>query len=254
MLGKTHMATGLLVSVITLPIVMYPQQLTAEILRGQFVSFELASLWVGLGVVGSILPDLDEFHSIGTRKVEAVIRIVLILLFVALTMRHHGVTLLSIVVLTAGIVTFFGGENARKIAMLTITVLLAIVGVLYMNFGTGLLIGCMLMAVWSVITAFVGHRTFTHSLTGLALMGVGLGLVLSAVHQIPFVYPLILGYVVHLVADVVSGGIPPLWPMHFGRRKRIGIRMVKTGSSMDHLIGLASLVIAVLVAINTFRS
>lgn len=82
--------------------------------------------------------------------------------------------------------------------------------------------GALLLAV-----ALLPHRGITHSL--LALFAVTSFLPL----------PLALGYASHLVLDTISGGIPLLWPW----RRRIGFRLVASGSTGDTLLGLSSLVL-----------
>ncbi len=253
MLGKTHMATGLLVSIVTLPMVevIRPQAWLSQASHGNFVNMEMAALWIGLGIVGSILPDLDEFHSIGTRKVEAVVRTILILFFLLLTVQHSGgFTTLSFILLFAGIATLLGGETARKISMLMMAMACMVLAFLNAKLGTDFLTGMFLLAAWSTVTAFVAHRTFTHSLMGLIVLGWGLGLALLPLHMLLLTYPVVFGYLVHLLADSVSGGIPVLWPLSLGEPKRLGIRLVKTGGMLDHLVGLASLAATVVLAMR----
>ncbi len=250
MLGKTHMATGLLASIVTLSMVdaVHPRAWLVQASHGNFLNLETAALWIGLGVVGSILPDLDEFHSIGTRKVEAIVRTILMLFFLLLTVQHGGFNTLSLIVLVAAVLTLMGGEMARKISMLMIAMGCIVLAIIDAKYGTSFLTGMMLMAVWSTITAFVAHRTFTHSLFGLLVLGIGLGMALTPLHLLLLTYAVVIGYIVHMLADTVSGGVPVLWPLAVGEHKRLGVRLVKTGSTIDHTVGLASLIATVVLA------
>lgn len=51
----------------------------------------------------------------------------------------------------------------------------------------------------------------------------------------------LLGYVLHIVADSVSGGVPIFYPLS---RKRLGIRLVHTGSWADHGMGAVAMLLA----------
>lgn len=215
MLGETHMATGLLASGITLPVMesIHLQAWLSQVSHGKWTNIETGVLWIGLCVAGSIIPDLDEIHSIGTRRVEALIRLALLALLLLLAMQHGGFSPLSGMILTIGVLTLFGGEMARKVTMLLIVIASVMLGVLNMKYGTGFLAGTILIALWSGITAFVAHRTFTHSLLGMFIMGVGLDLALLPLREVVLVYPVMIGYLMHLLADAVSGGVPVLWPL-----------------------------------------
>ncbi len=255
MLGKTHMATGLLASIVTLPMVdtVHLKVWFSQASRGNFVNLEIAALWIGLGVVGSILPDLDEFHSIGTRKVEAVVRTILLLFFLFLTEQHGRFNTLSLIVLIVGVLTLMGGEIARKISMLMLALGCIVLLIMDAKYGTNFLSGMVLLTVWSIITAFVAHRTFTHSLLGLLVLGAGLGMALTPLHLLLLTYAVVIGYIVHLLADAVSGGVPVFWPLRLGKHTRLGIRLVKSGSAMDHTVGLASLILTVVLAAGYFH-
>jgi membrane-bound metal-dependent hydrolase YbcI (DUF457 family) len=94
----------------------------------------------------------------------------------------------------------------------------------------------MLLAIWTVGAMFTHHRTFTHSLFGLAIFGVGVRIALKGFSHLPLELAsegVILGYALHMAADAIAGGVPLFWPW----KHRQGIRFVRTGSAADHLIG-----------------
>jgi membrane-bound metal-dependent hydrolase YbcI (DUF457 family) len=197
-------------------------------------------LLVVTAIVGSLLPDLDQRTSLAAREVERLGQVVTFVLMTALLFFMHWQThwmLWGLVLITSFII----GSNrgiTRKIG-------LAIVGtgLLYLGIrGTIPMLGTFLLAAWSVGAMFTGHRTFTHSLLGSALFIAGVFVVMNAlghVHGVPLstaAWGLSLGYVLHLVADSVAGGIPLFWPWH----ERQGVRLVHTGSAMDHALGLVA--------------
>ena len=253
MLGRTHMATGLLISMATLPLMEKINVPTVSMQAGLGHSqpIEDAVLWIGLGVVGSLIPDLDEFHSIATRKVEGLARIVLILFFIWLGWQHGGFNVLTIAIILVGVTTLFGGDMARKSAMLMMAIALLLAGILYdISLGGTFAFGMTLLAMWSAATSFGHHRTFTHSSLGLLLFGAGGQLAFGALHVGWLLIPVLLGYTVHLAADMVSGGVPLWWPIHWSKHERVGIRIVKTGSFADMGVGAASVVMAMMLAVS----
>jgi inner membrane protein len=86
------------------------------------------------------------------------------------------------------------------------------------------------------LSLLVGHRGVTHSLlavvAGLALLGtMGVGFVAA---------PLVVGYLSHLAADMVTpSGVPLLWP----NRRRFALPLCTTGGVVEILLvaGLAAL-------------
>lgn len=81
------------------------------------------------------------------------------------------------------------------------------------------------------LSAIFGHRGFTHSL--LALGGCLAALVMGGWGQM-WVQPLVIGYLSHLLADMLTpSGVPLLWPY---RRNFSFPLTVKTGSVGEYLI------------------
>ena len=244
MIGKTHLATGLLVSVVALPFWL-PNFTVTPIhpwLAIVLANPEPSLLWITVGTMASVIPDLDEFHSFATRKAEWIVRAILFLLFFWLCVKHTGLSALGIAVLFAGIATSLGGNFARKIAMLSISGLCVTLAFVEGFYGTMVIDGLLLLALWSAITAFVAHRTFTHSLFGFLLFAFGVEFSISSFPDHFLLYPLLLGYSIHLLADSISGGIAFFWPLRIGKRKRWGTKWVKSGGGLDHTVAALSLV------------
>jgi inner membrane protein len=86
------------------------------------------------------------------------------------------------------------------------------------------------------LAALIGHRGFTHSV--LAVVGCGLLLRWRGLGR-AIVDPLVVGYLSHLAADLMtSGGLRLAWPS----RRRFGIPLCKTGSPGE-LVIVVSLVV-----------
>jgi inner membrane protein len=91
--------------------------------------------------------------------------------------------------------------------------------------------GLILYLIYLVL-AFIGpHRGFTHSLAGFSIF-----IIILFVSDKAIILPAIIGYCTHLAADLLtSSGIPLLYPYN----KSFKIPLVRTGSLLDILIGLA---------------
>jgi inner membrane protein len=92
------------------------------------------------------------------------------------------------------------------------------------------------------------HRGLTHSLVALIIVAV-----IMAFLQVQFVHAVafLVGYASHLAADsVTKQGIRLWWPSQ-RRFRLVGKRLtIKTGGAIDWLIGIASLVLAIVVLIQ----
>jgi len=80
--------------------------------------------------------------------------------------------------------------------------------------------------VWFVsypVSYLFGHRGFTHSLLAVLLLVTAVNAENAHGH---WWVPVIIGYLSHLAADLISGGIPLFWPL----RQNINIRLCRTGS------------------------
>jgi len=80
--------------------------------------------------------------------------------------------------------------------------------------------------------SLVPHRGVTHSLVGALAIGLLLW-AFAGSHVVPFM----IGYLLHLLADMFTGGVPLFWP----RENRIAIMHAKTGGLVDYLCLFVSL-------------
>lgn len=91
------------------------------------------------------------------------------------------------------------------------------------------LIGRLLFPVSVLINKLFGHRTITHSLLGFILIGSGAYAAVGSIS--PLWLGFVLGYISHLLADMMTiQGCPLLWPNK--RRFALPFR-IKTGSSHE---------------------
>ena len=240
MLGRTHMAVGAGAACLLLPVVLQSSGIPAwhDITSGNWPTLNQSAEFVAASVVGSIAPDLDESHSLLAQKVEVLGRLLLLIAIIGLTLWAH-IALTPLVWVAWSFLAFsvLARANwARKIALLALAagaIYAAGLGVMSTAGGIGL-------ALWCIGAAFTSHRTWTHSLAGLASLipeGIGMmnhGLALWAIG-------FVIGYVLHLIADFVSGGVPLFYPLG---KKRLGFRLVRTGGWTDHAIGAGATFVA----------
>jgi len=93
--------------------------------------------------------------------------------------------------------------------------------------------GFILAGLFLLLASVLPHRTFTHSL--LALGVITWTSYLLDTELSPAVFA---GYLSHLVADSMTpNGVPWLWPY----QRCFRIAQIRTGSGMDHVIGLTAL-------------
>ena len=263
MLGRTHMAIGVLAASTLIPLVTHTPHFTLlggvqqgvqgmpqPILQG-------VALVLG-GLIGGLAPDLDESHSLAARKVEGITRLVVAGLALVLTIALH-VPLLYIGLSGLLALLFVSNANrARRVGLCVIAAVALWVGVS----AVAPFAGAVSLALWCIGAAFIRrrtssdqqhggranaepnpahatddeHRTFTHSLLGAALFVLAALTLLAPLHMTTAAYGVTVGYLLHLVADIPSGGVPLAWPYP----KRFGVHAIKTGGAVDHLIGAAA--------------
>lgn len=91
------------------------------------------------------------------------------------------------------------------------------------------------------ISAIFGHRGITHSLLMVVVL---LAALVIAGHAGWFVAPLVIGYLSHLIGDMLTNsGVPLLWP----QRGKVSIPVFNTGGLLEPLVRLA-LVVGLLAA------
>lgn len=240
MLGRTHMAIGAAVACIALPVVLHLggvsvlQKAAVGDLPAMMHSAELLTA----AIIGSIAPDLDESHSLLAQKVEVLGRLVLILaIIVPFQWIHINLSPLGWILWRLLMLSLLVRANwARKVALLALALVSAYaggIGAVSLSGGSGL-------AIWCVGAAFTSHRTWTHSALGLACL-IPSALWMTSHGLNNWSEGFLMGYVLHLIADSVSGGVPIFFPLG---RKRLGIRLVHTGSWADRGVGTVSMLAA----------
>lgn len=92
--------------------------------------------------------------------------------------------------------------------------------------------GFFLAGLFLLLSSVLPHRTFTHSL-------IGLGIVTWTAYLLdPELSPAVAaGYFSHLITDSMTPhGVPWLWPS----QRCFRIAQIRTGSGMDHVIGITA--------------
>jgi membrane-bound metal-dependent hydrolase YbcI (DUF457 family) len=239
MLGRTHMAIGALGAALIAPIILHTQWETLRQLgNGHLLTMPHTAVAeatvVAAAVAGSIMPDLDQADSLMAHKVERIGQFMIFAILAGVVVMLHLQTSMTMwaLVLMFGLLSGARGNIPR---ILGLGVLAA--GLVFLGIHRDIpLTGAILLAVWGVGAMFTVHRTFTHSLLGLAMFGAGAVVTLHSIHGMNLSIVstgLITGYVLHLMADAFAGGVPLLWPWS----TRQGFRFVRTGSARDHMIG-----------------
>lgn len=170
MLGRTHLAVGLATTatVITNPHVLPTTLITAG--------------------MSSLLPDIDEEHSLIRRKIDII----------------------------PGLPLGFP--------------LLLIADYFLWHYKYFSLLAAILFAVYIGFAYFTKHRGFTHSFAGFATF-----ILILVLSDKMLLIPAIIGYGMHLVADLMTNaGIELLYPYE----RRFGFYLFNTGSIIDQTIGL----------------
>lgn len=88
-----------------------------------------------------------------------------------------------------------------------------------------------------------GHRGFSHWLWTALLATWGARLLWE-----PAGWPVLAGWLSHVLLDALSNGVPMFWPLG-----RLTLAHVKTGGKIDSLVGGAGLVVLVALAVIVYR-
>ncbi|ACV60021.1 metal-dependent hydrolase [Alicyclobacillus vulcanalis] len=239
MMGRSHMAIGAVGAVAATPLVLHERwESLRDLLTHPWASMPhivvVQAAFVAATVVGALVPDLDQQDAKLTYTIEIVFGLpVLALAIVVMVLMHWATSLTAWGIALLLMFIFGAAHNVTRMlglgALATILLDLAYHHRMPME-------AAVLLAAWMVATMPAKHRTFTHSLLGLAVFGAGCYLsepALSHLHLGVAAYGLILGYVLHMAADFIAGGVPLLWP--WGKRQ--GVHLVKSFSAVDYLIG-----------------
>jgi inner membrane protein len=190
-------------------------------------------------IAGSVVPDLDEAHSLLARKVEHFVQYIALAAIVAVCVIFHLLSSLGawIFVGMVALLLLSRANFVRKVALGLLaasSLAAAAKGLIPVESGV-------LLALWFAGAMLTGHRTFTHSLAGIGIYGIAISILGHHFGVSTISVGLILGYALHMAADAVSGGVPLLWPI----RTRIGVGLVRTGRLTDHLIGVVATLVFV---------
>lgn len=101
-----------------------------------------------------------------------------------------------------------------------------------------------LIGAFFLLLTIIPHRGVTHSLLCWAVM-TGIAYLLVPEAAISFSA----GYFLHLVADLVTGGVPLFWP----REKRVSLNLGKTGGLVDTLSLIGGIVIIGIKAVQVAK-
>lgn len=253
------MAIGALVGIAVSPILLQTHFEPLNMaLSAPHVTLIKEGLIVATSVIGSSIPDLDEQHAIASRKIEHGARLIVILLVIAaMVMLHLAANPVMWILMLLIFATFSIQANfARRVALLMFAV-----GMLYMSASKAMpIFAGILFALWCIGAMFAKHRTFTHSIAGFAIFSIAAFLGMSQYHFGLLGYALAIGYMFHILADMIAGGTKLLWPFPFVSKNRnyallerlpdrVGIRLVQTAGVVDHMIGTVSIMLFLLAAV-----
>jgi len=101
------------------------------------------------------------------------------------------------------------------------------------------------LGLMMIFLLIIPHRGVTHSVIG--LLGTGL---LAWVFGNGLYMPFVIGYALHLLADMLSGGVPLLWPCE----KRIVLFKARTGGLLDYVCLFVGIVVIAYFILNQFKS
>ncbi|EPZ44291.1 MULTISPECIES: metal-dependent hydrolase [Alicyclobacillus] len=244
MLGRTHMAVGALGAATAAPLLLHEPSHMLTPLRsviGGTHSIESLVAVILAGAVGGLLPDMDQKDAQASRRVERIGQLAsIIIIFGALFVLHlwHSPIAWAVAVLA-----YFGAishaEWMRKLSMLLLAGGSFVFGVTHQRWMTSMIFA----AVWFVAATFTPHRTFTHSIIGTAVTFGALVFINNQLHAPFLLDAIMIGYVLHILADAIAGGVPLLWPY----KRRQGVRLVRTGDWRDHIIGSLSTILMLVV-------
>lgn len=245
MTGKTHVGIGLAALAALAPVVSLPAVVIANISALGYI--------VGVNVLGSLLPDIDHPSSTISRKiapVDFIIRLLTIVMGGILVYLNYIQGGNSAIFMVTGLVLIFSGILNFKILQKVLPfrvekIILIGAGIVLLykgdaNWLKGL--GILYLAM-----GFLSHRGITHSLVGFIVVSMSVYYVAKD-HGLVILWSFLIGYASHLVADIFSGGIPLLFPIKRRIKSPIAI---KTGSTMDSLVGMGAIVYFVVV-LNPF--
>ncbi|URZ04099.1 metal-dependent hydrolase [Clostridium felsineum] len=212
MTGKTHISIGLATSA------------TALSISNPTVKNVVAGLIIG--TLGSLMPDIDTSKSTISYKVRK------ILLYIMIAVLTTYVLIANFSTQIETINSFFQMIGLNKIVSYVPD------NLRFSNIGLVIILACMIFA------KVTKHRSFAHSILGLVLFTIGFKLLLG---NIALYFAV--GFISHMVADTLTNsGIEVFYPI----RKKVALKLIHTGSIMDHVIGGLAFVCFVFTMVKIF--
>lgn len=123
----------------------------------------------------------------------------------------------------------FRGSKAIGITMCVATIYLMYAGYLKSNIAATIFLGA------TIASLLTPHRSFSHSIIGMLIFAIAVNYAYPKALN-----PFMTGYMMHIIADIVSGGVSILYPL---KKEHFGIGLIQTNSAIDSLLGTAGLVV-----------
>ncbi|MCR3759735.1 metal-dependent hydrolase [Clostridium felsineum] len=207
MTGKTHISIGLMSSAAVLSV---NHSSTGGLLVG-----------LALGTVGALMPDIDTGKSTISYRIRQITTygiVALLAVYVLMSNFSPQVEKINLFLKGIGVYKIFDRmpHNSE-----------------FLNTGLAILIVCI------IFSKFTKHRSFTHSILGLFIFTLGFYLIVGNAALYFAV-----GFVSHMLADTLTNsGIGVFYPI----KTKIALKLVHTGSMIDHFIGGAAFVLFIVV-------
>jgi len=169
-----------------------------------------------LGIVGALMPDVDIKTSKISNLGRTIIAYILVILIIAGFVIYKGNIHFNLSELKI---------NYRPSAAV--------------QYGSIAIIACI------AFSKFTKHRSFSHSILGLILFYIGFRMIIGEEMSLYFG----VGFISHIASDLITNnGIELMYPV----KKKISLKLVKSGSKLDYIIGIASFALFVYLTIKIF--
>lgn len=126
-------------------------------------------------------------------------------------------------------------HNMSYISKRKILILIILFVILKLN-----LIQIILIIIWCIISRKTGHRKLSHSLLSVIFF-------LILLYNSKYCLYFIIGFISHLILDILSNGISLLYPMS---NKRLGISLIKTNSVKEKILMYILIIINLILLIE----
>lgn len=184
---------------------------TAHLMVGAATGFAVAyslqsdptttMVFVGLGGVSGLLPDIDSNGKLSNKItfshkfVRTLIQTIGVLILLFSYVKYFNIE--RWIGMGIGVVVFLLATSITQRFMLTITGICVIAAGLYFTETWALLLG-----IFILISSFIAHRSYTHSILGVIFFGIIAYLFEARVEIRGTFITCMFGYISHLVADM----------------------------------------------------